>query len=267
MIQVFRLRTAANSRLIAGLIAAAAVSVVGQGDLRGADKAPLTYARLKELSAYAIKTGAVTPIPGKAIPEGNMLKVKDVMIKEEMEFDQNPYIRVYFEQIENDLRRQHLLQRQTSRQTMQPYFGKMDAVVAKMLAVVEDSKLSREDKDTKLNELSVQLQDVYKQGMDAVAKSMGLAEAQFLAGAGLDSHPVQLMATKGATIDMVRQTTAWVLKDAGTSEKDYPWASYQAGETVQLIGSYYCRVSLNGKQATTSKKVGEQTMRLEFPDP
>jgi len=59
----------------------------------------------------------------------------------------------------------------------------------------------------------------------------------------------------------------WLLKDAGKAEMTYPWTSYEAGGTAQLNGAYYCRIRLNGKEATFSKKSVENTDRLVFPDP
>jgi hypothetical protein len=237
-------------------------------DSRAADKPGLSYARLKELVAHSIKTGAVTEVPGRTHIEGNSLKVNDAFAAEMMDADlADPYVGAFFDQVAIEFRRQHLLQRQRSKQTIEPYYVKMEGIVAKKLAVIEDKKLSGDDRNAKMQDLSEQMQKIYDEGMQAVAKSLGLTKAEFLVGAASEAHDVQLVGTKGATIDLVRQTTAWVLKDAGKAEQDYPWTSYQAGETVPLIGSYFCRIRLNGKQATASKNVGERTTRLEFPDP
>jgi len=65
----------------------------------------------------------------------------------------------------------------------------------------------------------------------------------------------------------VRQTTAALLHDAGKQEKDFPWTSYQQGDTATLSGNYYCRIRLNGKVATVNKRVGPKTDELDFPDP
>ncbi len=78
---------------------------------------------------------------------------------------------------------------------------------------------------------------------------------------------MKLVASKGATIDFVHQTTAELLHDAGKPDKDFPWTSYQQGETATLSGVYYCRVRLNGKETTVTKRVGEKTEELAFPDP
>jgi hypothetical protein len=251
-----------SSMLLAGLLLGAS------SDSRAADKPGLSYARLKELVAHSIKTGAVTEVAGRTHIEGNSLQVNDAYAVEMMDADlADPYVGAFFDQVAIEFRRQHLLQRQRSKQTIEPYYVKMEGIVAKKLAVIEDKKLSDDDRNTKLQDLSEQMQKIYDEGMQAVAKSLGLAKAEFLAGAASGAHDVQLLATKGATIDLVRQTTAWVLKDAGKVEQDYPWTSYQAGETVPLSGSYFSRIRLNGKQATASKSVGERTTRLEFPDP
>jgi hypothetical protein len=180
---------------------------------------------------------------------------------------ENPYVRVFVDQIEIDLRRRQLFQRPNSRQLMEPYFVKMEQLVAKKLAAIENSKLSDDDRATEIGKIDDQLMKTFEAGLQAVARSVGKTGFMFIAAGADQMHDVKLVATQKATIDVVRQTTASLLKDAGTAEADYPWSSYQGGETVPMLGDYFCRIRLDGKQATFSKKVGEKTTQLEFPDP
>jgi hypothetical protein len=233
-----------------------------------ADRPVLTAARLKELSTDAIRAGKVHPIPGKTEIEGGILEVSDAGTEEESERDaENPYVRVFLDQVGIDVRRQYLLKRDTSRRTIEPYYAKMEQIVARKLAVVEDTKLSDDDRAAELGKLDEQMHAIYNDGLQAVAKALGLKEALFLSGAAATPHPVKLTASQGATIEMVRQTTASLLKDAGQPEKDFPWTSYQAGDSPDLLGIYYCRISLGGRQATLSKTVAKNTTELRFPDP
>ncbi len=233
-----------------------------------ADKAPLTAARLKELSAQAIRTGQAQSDPAFNRMNGNTMEVKDVGVLMAMDRDiDNPYVRLFVEQIEIDLRRRQLFQRPSSRQVMEPYFVKMEQFIAKKLALIENTKLSANDRATELGKLDDQSMKTFEAGLQAVARSVGKTKFTFIAAGADQMHDVKLVASQKATIDVVRQTTASLLKDAGAAEADYPWSSYQGGETVPMLGDYFCRVRLNGKQATFSKKVGEKTTQLEFPDP
>jgi hypothetical protein len=268
MIRLCRLSVQFGSRVSTGSVLLICLLWGGSSDAIGADKPGLSFARLKEIVAHSIRTGAVEENPGKTTIEGDTLKVHDASIKEDPGNDaESPYVRVFLDQVEIEFRRQHLLRRQRSRQTIEPYYVKMEGIVAKKLALIEDSKLSDDDRNTRLGDLDEQMMKTYNEGMQAVAKSLGLAKAEFLVEGAATSHDVKLVASTGATIDLVRQTTAWLLKDAGKAESDYPWTSYEAGGTAQLIGAYYCRIRLNGKEATFSKKVVENTDRLVFPDP
>jgi hypothetical protein len=257
-------RRVSEGRLAFALIGGLALCV----PVVAADLPALSAARLKELATDAIRTGKVHPIAGKTQIEGDSLTVSDSGTEEEGERDaENPYVRVFLDQVGIDVRRQYLLKRDTSRRTIEPYYAKMEQVVAKKLAVVEVKKLSDDDRAEQIGKLDEQMHAIYNDGLQAVAKSLGLKEAVFLAGAALNPHPVKLTASQGATIDMVRQTTASLLKDAGQAEQSFPWTSYQAGDTPDLLGVYYCRIRLGDKQATLSKTVAKNTNELRFPDP
>jgi len=233
-----------------------------------ADKPALSAARLKELASKAIRSGEIQFTPPHNAMNGDTMEVNDVFIFQLRDRDaEDPYVRIFLDQVEIDLRRQYLLQRQSSRQLMEPYYVKMEQIVGKKLAVVEDAKLSDDDRAAALEKLDGELMKTYEAGLQAVAISVGRARFAFMVGAADQSHDVKLVASEKATIDMVRQTTASLLKDAGRDEADFPWSSYQAGETARLLGDYYCRVRLNGKQTTLTKKVGEKTDQLDFPDP
>lgn len=259
-----KFRLAAND-----LVAIAILTCCGAGSACAADKPTLSAARLRELAIQAIRAGAIQYTPPKNQMNGDAMEVCDVFVYQMADRDaQDPYVQVFLDQVEIDLRRKHLLQRASSRQIMEPFYAKMEQIVAKKLAAIENTKLSDDDRDTELGRLSDELMKTYEQGLQAVAKSVGRARFSFAApGAADKSHDVKLAASQQATIDMVRQTTASLLKDAGKDEADFPWSSYQAGETASLLGSYYCRVRLNGKQATLTKKVEEKTDTLVFPDP
>jgi len=240
----------------------------GVRNVSAADKPPLSAARLKELVAKAIRSGEIQSEPALNRMNGDTMEVKDVGVLMAMDRDiDNPYVRVFVDQAEIDLRRRQLLQRPSSRQVMEPYYVKMEQIVAKKLAAIENSKLSDDDRATELGKLDDQMMKTYEDGLQAVATSVGRAKFVFVAASASQLHDVKLVASQQATIDLVRQTTASLLKDAGTAEADFPWTSYQAGETAPMLGAYFCRVRLNGKQATFSKKVGDKTEQLEFPDP
>ncbi len=257
-------RSVSEGRLAFALIGGSALCV----PVVAADQPALSAARLKELATDAIRTGKVHPITGKTEIEASTLTVSDSGTEEEAERDaENPYVRVFLDQVGIDVRRQYLLKRDISRRTIEPYYAKMEQVVAKKLAVVEDTKLSDDERAEQLGKLDEQMHAIYNDGLQAVAKSLGLKEAVFLACAAANPHPVKLTASQGATIDMVRQTTASLLKDAGQAEQSFPWTSYQAGDTPDLLGIYYCRIRLGDKQATLSKTVAKNTNELRFPNP
>jgi hypothetical protein len=249
--------------LLAGCIAIAAGPV-----LLASDPPPFSAAQLRELVAQSLKSGWIKSDPAKNRIEGDTLLVKDAGVVDRMDADaENPYVHVFYDQVEIELRRQQLFTRRSSRQAMEPYFSKMDDLVAKKLAVVQDSKLNDEARADKLDKLDEQLNKTYEDGLLAVAKSLGLKKSEFIAEGAAPAHDVRLVASRGATIDIVRRTTAVLLKDVGKSEDDFPWTSYQANDTAPLIGAYYCRIRLRGKQAAFTKKVAENTERLDFPDP
>jgi hypothetical protein len=266
-----RIQFATAGTIAAGRVAAVLLACCACGGLRNvsaADKAPLSAARLKELANQAIRFGQAQSDPALNRMNGDTMEVKDVGVLMAMDRDiDNPYVRLFVEQIEIDLRRRQLFQRPTSRQLMEPYYVKMEQLIAKKLAAIENSKLSDNDRAAELEKLDDQSMKTFEAGLQAVARSVGKAKFMFVAASGAQMHDVKLAASQKATIDVVRQTTASLLKDAGAAEADYPWSSYQGGETVSMLGDYFCRIRLDGKQATFSKKVGEKTTQLEFPDP
>ena len=257
-------RSVSEGRLAFALIGGLALCV----PVVAADQPALSAARLKELAIDAIRTGKVHPTAGQTQIEGDTLKVSDAGTEEETERDaENPFVRVFLDQVGIEVRRQSLLKRDTSRRTIEPYYAKMEQVVAKKLAVVEDKKLTDDERAEQLGKLDDQMRAIYNDGLQAVAKALGLKEAVFVYGAAFRPHPVKLTASQGATIDMVRQTTASLLKDAGQAEQSFPWTSYQAGDTPDLLGIYYCRIRLGDKEATLSKTVAKNTNELRFPNP
>jgi hypothetical protein len=249
--------------VIASCVLCGAASVAS-----AADKAPLSAARLKVWANWAIRTRAIQFDPPRNRVAGDTMEVEDVAVLSATEHDaDNLYVRALMDQIEIELRREQLLQRANSRRIMEPFYAKMEQIVAKKLALVEDAKRSADDRDAKTNELNDQLMAAYSDGLTAVAKSINLAKFEFVAEAPSRSGYVTLVASPGTTIDMVRPLTAGLLKEAGVAEADYPWSSYKAGDTASLLGAYYCRISLNGRQAIVSKKVGQTMTTLEFSNP
>jgi hypothetical protein len=245
-----------------GLLIAAAPN------LYAADPPQLTAAKVKKMALDAIRTGAVRYQPAKNRIEGRTMLVDEASIPDEADADvQNPLVKIFYDQVELELLRKDLLQRQSSRQVMAPYYAKVEEIIGKKLTVAQDTKLNDDSRDDQLSKLDEQEQTTLSDGLTAVAKSIGLDGIQFQASSGLDVRDVKLVASKGATLDFVRQTTALLLHDAGKQDKDFPWTSYQPGETASLAGVYYCRVRLNGKEATLTKRVGAKTEELEFPDP
>ena len=140
-------------------------------------------------------------------------------------------------------------------------------LIGKKLAVAQDTKLTDDARFEQMSKLEEQQQTTLSDGFTAVAKSIGMEGFDYSASGAGTGREVKLVASKGATIDFVHQTTAELLHDAGKQDKDFPWTSYQQGETATLSGVYYCRVRLNGKETTVTKRVGEKTEELAFPDP
>jgi hypothetical protein len=86
-----------------------------------AEKPPLSAARLKELASKAIRSGQIQFTPPHNAMNGDTMEVNDVFVFELEDRDaQDPYVRVFLDQVEINLRRQYLLQRQRSRQIMEP---------------------------------------------------------------------------------------------------------------------------------------------------
>ncbi len=249
--------------LLAGIIVAALAP-----PLRAADAAPLTAAKVKQRALDAIKSGAVQfKAPNNRI-EGRTMMVNLAPIPDEQDADtQNPLVKLFYDQVEIELLRTQLLKRQSSRRVMEPYYAKMEELIAKKLAVAQDGKLEQQARDDQLEKLDETYQKTLSDGLQAVAVSIGMENFQFLNGAAQDAHDVKLVAPTGATIDVVRQTTAGILHDAGKTDKDFPWTSYQAGDTATMSGAYYCRIRLGGKEATFNKRVGAKTDQLDFPNP
>jgi hypothetical protein len=236
--------------------------------LQAAGSAPFTFDQLKQLAAKSLKSGWVIPVGGKNQIQRDVLEVLDAGALDMMDSDtQDLYVHAFYDEVAIELRRQKLFSRQSSRQTLEPYLSKMEDVVAQKLAVIENQKLSDSARADQLDKLDGQMQHIYEDGLRAVAKSLGLKDFEFISEGAAAPRDVKLHASQGATIEMVRLTTAKLLKEAGKPENDFPWTSYQPDDTASMLGTYYCRIKLGDKQATVTKKVTEKTDRLDFADP
>ncbi len=261
-----RSRSASGTYLLAVLIA-----LLIAAPLRAADPPKLDAAKLKQRAQEAIRTGAVQYKPANNRIEGQRddcrngghSRRKPTLTRK----DPSP-AEIFYDQVEIELLRKDLLRRQSSHQIMEPYYKKAEAIIAKSLAVAQDPKLTDDARNDQLFKLDGEQSDALQgEGLTAVAKSIGMELPPAAASGAAPGHDVKLVAAKGATIDMVRQTTASLLHDVGKPEKDFPWTSYQQGDTATLSGNYYCRIRLNGKEATFNKRVGPKTDELDFPNP
>jgi hypothetical protein len=235
-----------------------------------ADKVNITLERLKQLTKEALDKGWIDYTPPSNQFDGNVLRVSDIGFlqgNEETIMSEDAYIAIFFQQVAIDLRRRYLFKLDSSRRVIEPYYQKMEKIVTQELVAMQDKTLTEEMFNAKMDELEPQIQQAFETGLTAVARSVGKQRFEFVNSGGIDAHDVKLVGPEGASIDLVPQTTAMIYKGAGAKEDELPWISYQANETVGLSGTYYCRISLNGKQQTFTKKVAKTTTALEFPKP
>jgi len=99
------------------------------------------------------------------------------------------------------------------------------------------------------------------------SQNRSLAKAEFLVEGAATSHDVQSGRLKPVRRSISSANNQLAPQGCRQSGKCYRGPATKAGGTAQLIGASYCRIRLNGKEATFSKKVVENTDRLVFPDP
>ena len=162
--------------------------VAGQrwrGDRR--NTAPFTFAKLKQGAIDAIKTSPCSTSRRRITSKGALWwSIWHSSPTRWTPTRNAPLVKVFYDEVEIELLRGELLQRQASRQIMAPYYAKMEATLSKKIAVLQDAKLEPQARDDQLDKLEEQSRKTLSDGLQAVATSIGMEKFEFSVGAALD---------------------------------------------------------------------------------
>ena len=229
----------------------------------------LTETRLTQLAADAIRSGSFEVTIPKNFWNGKVLEVRDAEVYVTFDEQNDPYVHLLVQQMQNNLRRDDLLHYTQTKQIMKPFFDKMDGLVGKEIAVVQDQSLNADNRANELGKLDDQIGSAYQDGLNAVAKSIGATSFEFNHGAAR-RRPISLhWSPRRAEIDMLRSSIVSFLKNAGQPEADFPWVHYKAGDvaTAELLGTYSFRIDFGGRQATFKRNITKDTQQVKLPNP
>ncbi|HVA46972.1 MAG TPA: hypothetical protein VNH11_11445 [Pirellulales bacterium] len=151
----------------------------------GARAAEITFNQLRALAVESLRAGDVAYTPPSNKIVGRMLWVKDAGPFADrpdggsLDYwlaDGDLLKAVFLDQLAIEIRRQHLFARSRSQQVMDPYYRRMEAVVAAELTLAQQPG-DDEEKQRQLDERLRQLGDLLQNGIDACARGMGLVGA------------------------------------------------------------------------------------------
>ncbi|HQU46700.1 MAG TPA: hypothetical protein PK867_28095, partial [Pirellulales bacterium] len=147
--------------------------------------AEITFNQIRALAVESLRSGDVAYTPPSNKIVGRMLWVKDAG-----PFADDPdgvsldywlaggdlLKAVFLDQLAIEIRRQHLFARSRSQQVMEPYYRRMEAVVAAELTLAQQPG-DDDEKQRQLDERLRQLGDLLQNGIEACTREMGLAGA------------------------------------------------------------------------------------------
>lgn len=248
----------------------------------------ITFAQLDQALNQAIRDRAITfELPETPIANGT-LWVTDVALPVEVMRRLGPLEEVVVEDAKVKLRRIHLFQRPMNRSLMQPAYNEMEDVLRAQLECLrrageataarrtQAANAQRDpDEDVAFGigrsrcPLGRRLDNILLSGLRRCAKAMRL-QLDFSPRRGpagvADPASVKLLAPPGTTIEFVYQLDRQLWALMGKSEDEYQWQTYTAGETVNLLGGYWFRVTYSdGRRVRVYKKVRANDTELHFP--
>jgi hypothetical protein len=208
----------------------------------------------------------------------------------------DPLEEIVAEQVKVELRRAHLFQRPANRAIMEPVYAQIEAAIRRQLASLsaagEASAAGRRPKSAKYVALNGtlatggegaefseglprspfgrQLDELLTAGLRRCAQRMGNLALEYnprRPATGIASAArIRLIAPPETTIEFVHNTDRKLWQMTGKSEGDYAWQSAMAGDSVDLLGGYWFRLTYpGGRQLGLYKKVGPHDTELRFP--
>jgi hypothetical protein len=259
---------------------------------QGQGKVQVNYAQLQQGVAQAIRDKAVAFEAPSISVNADRLSVVDVALLAESPRPLARIEEVACELAKLELRRRHPIPHPASRAIMESVYGQMERAIRQRLdelrqagaasagavnAEVAPASTGEADPNDAGEESPVErspfgrkLDDILKQGLERCAQSMGNLRLQISNAANGGELPVQkvrLGAPTGTRIEFVHNTDRKLWTLAGKPEDDYPWVQHSAGDTVDLSGGYWFRLTYpDGRQTRLYKKTSAKDTELRFPE-
>ncbi|HWB08426.1 MAG TPA: hypothetical protein VG826_04350 [Pirellulales bacterium] len=253
----------------------------------------LNYAQLQQGVAQAIREKALAFDAPRISVNAGRLTVIDVGLSVESPRRLARIEEVACELAKLELRRRHPVPQPASRAIMESVYGQMEQVIRQRLdelrqagAASADAASTEvaaaatggaeqpdagEDPPVDRSPFGRKLDGILKQGLERCAQSMGNLRLDFSNSPNATGSPtrsVRLGAPAGTKIEFVHNTDHKLWTLAGKAEGEYPWVERRGGDTVELAGGYWFRLTYpGGRQIRLYKKTGVKDTDLRFPEP
>jgi hypothetical protein len=253
----------------------------------------LSYPQIQQGVDQAIREKAITfGMPRIAVTAGT-LSVTDVALPVDSVRHADGIEEVVAELTKLALRRRYAIQQPPIRAIMESVYAQMERSIRQRLDELRSS--GRASNDSRRSPLSAastpaadddsgkasgehgvarsafgrSLGNLLQQGLERCAKNMGNLRLVVSAGASVPeggTGKVRLAAPTGTTVEFVHNTDRklWLL--TGKTENDYRWVKYATGDSVDLAGGYWFRLTYaDGRRASLYKNVGANDTELRLP--
>lgn len=253
----------------------------------------LSYAQIQQGVDQAIREKAVTfGMPRIAVAAGT-LSVTDVALPAESVRHFDGIEEVVSESTKLTVRRRYAIQQPAMRAIMESVYTQMERSIRQRLEELrtsgkasndsrrappsESSPAAADDGSAKAGAeqgvargaLGRSLDNLLRQGLERCAKTMGNLRLVVSAGVSAPESgtaKVRLTALTGTTVEFVHNIDRKLWSLSGKTESDYRWVKYAAGDSIDLAGGYWFRLTYaDGRQVSLYKKVGDNDFELRLP--
>jgi hypothetical protein len=251
----------------------------------------LTYEQLKGAVGQAVGDRAVAFDMPESLVEQGTLWLSDAGLQLEAMRPLEPLEEVVAEQVKIELRRAYLFQRPGNRAIMEPVYVRMEDHIRRQLDSLRQAgmasaagrlpKSAQQTDDDEMegaalgqepprSEFGRRLDELLIAGLRQCARRMGNLNLEYsprrLSKGAASPARVKLLAPAETTIEYVYNTDHKLWEMMGKSEDDYQWQNALAGESVDLLGGYWFRVTFpGGRRVRLYKKVGPNDTEIRFP--